>query len=120
MSNSLHPMIMQILSALPLFFCTLVLFVATLIRLGKEPGAAIGFIGATLLLIENLVRPIVYLGVMPKMIEKLDPQQVSGLYTAVNICIGCLAATAILCLALGVFQRAAGGRAERRDTPQGL
>ena len=102
---------MEIITAIatnvPMFLACVLLAIAALLKLGKERGAVLILLGAIGLILLNFASPILYILIMPKVIEGMDleTEHISYLYSAIGFASNLLWAGAIALIAIGTFLR---------------
>ena len=100
---------MEILSTvvgqIPVFLATLALVIAAFFKAGKEKGSILFLVGAAGLLLLSIASPLIYSVVMPTVIERLEPDDITTLYVAIGALSSILHAAMVGLLAAGTFAR---------------
>ncbi|MCP4656687.1 MAG: hypothetical protein GY856_14840 [bacterium] len=99
--------ITSIATNVPMFLACVLLAIAAGLKLGKEKGSILILLGAIGLILLTCASPIVYVVIMPKVIEGMDlnAEHVSNVYSAIGLASNLFWAGAIALIAVGTFLR---------------
>ena len=94
----------------PMIIASLVFVTAAILKVGKEKGATLVMCGAFGLCLLTFANPIIYSGIMPRVIESGGMENVGRIYMAVGLLTGICWAASIVLVAVGTFLRPPAGR----------
>ncbi len=89
----------------PMIIASLVFVTAAILKAGKEKGAILILLGAIGLCLLTFAIPIIYSGIMPKVIENMQPLQISVIYSRLQMITNIFWAAAIVLISIGTFLR---------------
>ncbi|WP_442511277.1 hypothetical protein SH528x_002947 [Novipirellula sp. SH528] len=92
----------------PMMIASLAFVVAAVLKVGKERGAMLIVLGAVGLFLLTIANPIIYSGIIPKVIENMetnDHEHIPRIYLVVNIITSIFWTSAIVLISIGTFLR---------------
>jgi len=90
---------------LPMFIACLAFVVAAAKKLGVEKGAPLVMVGAVGMTILTIAGPIIHAGIMPRLVESMEAEQMPLLFMVVSMVTNLFWTAAIALVAIGTFQR---------------
>ena len=94
-------MVMQ----LPMFIACVVFVVAAAKKIGLEKGAPLVMVGAVGMTILTIAGPIIHAGIMPRLMESMQVEQMPLIYMVVSMITNLFWTAAIALVAIGTFKR---------------
>ena len=91
-----------------MIIASLAFVVAAVLKVGKERGAMLIVLGAIGLSLLTIANPIIYSGIMPKLIENMQAnnyEHIGHLYLVLNIVTSIFWTSAIVLISIGTFLR---------------
>ncbi|MBN2161335.1 MAG: hypothetical protein JXR25_01615 [Pontiellaceae bacterium] len=95
---------------IPMFLAILFLVAAAITKAGKERGAVLVIMGAVGLLLLAVISPVIYMTIIPKLIESGNVESVRAVHTTVSVVINIFWAIAVSMIALGTLIRPTAGK----------
>ena len=89
----------------PPILAALFLTIVTITKLAKDRGGALCVLGSVALLVSSVLGPVVYILVMPKLIDELDAESIGNVYNGVNLLMNLAWAGSLTLFALGQLMR---------------
>ena len=89
----------------PIILASIALLLVAICRSGREKRSQLFLIGAIGLCLAALITPIIYSVVMPMVIEKIDPDQISSIFMIIHFITNVLWALPLVAIAAGVYAR---------------
>ncbi|MEF9476240.1 MAG: hypothetical protein L0958_06100 [Candidatus Mariimomonas ferrooxydans] len=90
---------------IPIILACVLFFIAAILRMGKEKGATLVLLGAIGMLFMACATPVIYAGIMPKLIENMAKDNIGNIYFAIRLISNIFWASSIALIAIGTFIR---------------
>jgi len=89
----------------PVIIASLVFVIAAALKAGKEKGAMLVLLGTIGLCLMAFANPIIYYGIMPKVIENVGTDNIGRIYLVLALITNVSWAGAIVLISIGIFLR---------------
>lgn len=87
---------------------------AAALMAGKETGSIPILSGAIIMCLLTLANPILYSGVMPRVIENAEREDIGRIYATLGLAINLCWAGSLILIAIGIFMRLPAAREKTR------